>query len=154
MPRKRKKDYDPNPLQELLKELLEESNESYREASSAAGLHPTTVSNYMRGTRPMRDACIALADHFGINPNKMLEAAGYEPLYFFDKRDIDLSKVGPEGKQILEKLERITDQKTRQRLFKVIDTMLDGYLLDQQKASSKTEPKPKAASKPEPTESG
>ena len=72
--------------QELLFRLLEESGESYRAASMAAGLSSATISNHMRrAVRPMRNACIALADHFGINPNVMLEAAGYAPPRFFDR---------------------------------------------------------------------
>jgi len=124
--------YDASLFQELLRKLLEESGESYRKASRAAGLHHTAISKYMSGVRPGRDACIALADHFGINPNKLLEAAGYEPLHFFDRREIDLTKLSPEGKEILEKLEQVTDPKIRKRLFEVIDVMLDGYLLAEQ----------------------
>jgi len=98
----------------------------------------------------MRDACIALADHFGINPNKLLEAAGYEPLHFFDRREIDLTKVSPEGKEILEKLEQITDPKIRKRLFEVIDVMLDGYLLAEQEGVARIEVEPRLVPVTEP----
>lgn len=35
-------------------------------------------------TRPHRDACILLAQRFGVNPNEMLQAAGYDPIPLFD----------------------------------------------------------------------
>ena len=132
MAKKRIRNYDPKRFRRLVEPLLAERNESYRQASRAAGLDETAISRYFGGTQPMRDACIALADHFGINPNKLLEAAGYEPLHFFDRREIDLTRVSPEGKEILEKLELITDPKIRKRLFEVIDVILDGYLLAEQ----------------------
>ena len=87
MAKRKKLDRDNfSEYQELLIRLVEESGESYRAASMAAGLSSATISSHMRlGVRPMRSACIALADHFGINPNVMLEAAGYAPLRFFDR---------------------------------------------------------------------
>ena len=117
----------------VLGELLEESGESYREVAAKVGIAHSSFSKWVSGeVRPNRDTCIALADHFGINPNKVLKAAGYEPLRFFDRRKIDLSRVSPEGKEILEKMEQITDPKVRKRLFEVIDVMLDGYLFAEQ----------------------
>jgi transcriptional regulator with XRE-family HTH domain len=132
LPGKKNLDYDLKPFQELLGNLLEEADESYRQAGMASGLSGTTVSNYMRGTRPMRDACIALADHFGINPNKMLEAAGYEPLRIFERQRIDLSKVDPDTKRLLEKMEQITDPEIRKRVYEAIDVLLEGQLRIQQ----------------------
>ena len=147
MPRRRKTGYDPIPFQELLRQQLDESEESYRGASVAAGLNRSAISSYLKGARPMRDACIALSDHFGINPNRMLVAAGYEPLELFDRRAIDLSEVTPEGKRILEKLDQITDPKIRRQLFRVIDVMLDGYLLAEEGTLPQTET-PESAPQP------
>ncbi len=127
MPGKKILDYDPIPFQKLLQQLLEESGESYRKASTAAGLHPATVSNYMHGMRPGRDACIALADHFGIHPNVMLEAAGYKPLHFFDR--VDLGEVTPRTKRIADTLEQIADGKAREHLYEVIQVLLDAHLV-------------------------
>lgn len=140
--------HSPTPFQKLLQRLIEESGESYRHASQASGLHHTSVSRYLSGTTPSRDACIALADHFGVNPNEMLEAAGYAPLHFFEKEEIDLSKVSPETRLIFEKLERM-DPHLREELLKVITVMLDGYLqgaktgeLAEEESEELVEPKP------------
>jgi len=133
MPGIRKSNYNPEPFQKLLRQLLDQTGESYRDAGAAAGLSRTAVVHYMtKGSRPMRDVCIALADHFGINPNKMLVAAGYAPLEIFDRRDLELGKVSPEGKQLLEKFEQITDSKTRILVYKTLDTVLTAYLHAQQ----------------------
>ncbi len=112
----RKSDYDPIPFQELLRRLLDKFGESYRAASSAADLHPTTVSNYMRGMRPMRDACIALADHFDINPNELLKAAGYEPLHFFDRRLVDPNALPPDVERLVGEIMLLEDATARQEM--------------------------------------
>jgi transcriptional regulator with XRE-family HTH domain len=120
MPGKRKSDYDPIPFQKLLRQLLDETGESYRVASSAAGLSPTTISNYMRDMRPMRDACIALADHFGVNPNEFLKAAGYEPLHFFDRRLIDPNALPPDIERLFGEIMLLEDETVRQEM---VDTL-------------------------------
>jgi len=81
----RRTGYDPSEFIPYLKRLLAERNESYRQASLGAGLDRSAVWRFMeQGTRPHRDACILLAQHFGVNPNEMLQAAGYEPIPLFD----------------------------------------------------------------------
>jgi hypothetical protein len=133
MPRKPGHDkYHAERFQAVLGRLIDNAGESHRGASTAAGLDSSAISRYMGSTRPSRDACIALADHFGINPNVMLEAAGYKPLRFFDGEKIDLSQVRPEAKEILERLEGIADPKGRAHLYQVIGSMLEGYQLAKQ----------------------
>jgi len=120
---KKKFDYDPTAFQELLQRMLEKTGESYSAAARASGLHQTTISNYLRETspsRPMRDACIALADHFGINPNEMLEAAGYEPLHFFDRRMIDPNAMPPDIDQLTGEIMQIEDDIVREEM---VDTL-------------------------------
>ncbi len=112
----RKSDYDPVPVQELLRRLLDKSGESYRAASIAAGLQPPSISNYMGGVRPMRDACIALAYHFDINPNEFLKAAGYEPLHFFDRRLIDRNTLPPDVKRLVGEIMLLEDATVRQEM--------------------------------------
>jgi len=86
--------YDSTPLRQYLQRLLEETGESYRRASLKAGLHQGSVSNYMGGVRPSRDACLALADHFGVDPNDMLQVAGYEPMQIFGRMLPELDEMG------------------------------------------------------------
>ena len=141
MPKKKKLDYNPIPLQELLRRLLSESQESYRTASVAAGLSPNTVSNYMNGIRPSRDASIALADHFGINPNEMLMTAGYEPLSFFEPPLTEL-KVSPEVKELAAIAERIKDPDIRKHLIKMTRALYEAYV-EAQGRSTESERKAK-----------
>ncbi len=119
MPR-RKQDYDAERFRELLTPLLEESGESYRQASMSAGLDETAISRYLRGSQPMRDACIALADHFGVNPNKILEAAGYEPLRFFDRRIVDPAALPPDVNRLIDKVMAFEDDVIRERIVKML----------------------------------
>lgn len=70
--------YDPEPLVSLLERLRAERNESYREASLNAGLDSETMRRYcVRHQRPEMQALIILAEHYEVNPNELLAAAGY-----------------------------------------------------------------------------
>ena len=120
MPRRGKQNYDPDRFRGLVEPLLEQEGESYRQASMAAGLDETAISRYFRGSQPMRDACIALADYFHINPNEMLEAAGYEPLHFFDRRMIDPNAMPPDIDQLTGEIMRIENDAVREE---VVDTL-------------------------------
>lgn len=141
MPGKRDFDYDPEPFQNLLRQLLDEASESYRQAGIASGLSGTTISNYLRETspsRPMRDACIALADHFGINPNEMLEAAGYEPLHFFDRRMIDPNAMPPDIEQLTGEIMAVEDEEVRQEMVRALRGVLRVQMQMRDKAIRKT----------------
>lgn len=120
--------YDPGALQRLLNQLLEKTGESHRQASQAAGLHHTVVSKYMRGVRPGRDACIALADHFGVNPNEMLQAAGYEPLHFFDRALIEPEQMSEDVRALAAKMQEIKDPEIRRRLIEAMRVLAEAYL--------------------------
>jgi transcriptional regulator with XRE-family HTH domain len=125
MPGKRNPDYDPVRFQNLLRRLLDKSGESYREAGLASGLSEATISNYMRETnpaRPMRDICIALADHFGVNPNQLLEAAGYKRLDIFDLR---LRHTLPQNiDSFVDELLAIEDEEQRNEILDYLRQML------------------------------
>ncbi len=125
MPRQK---YDPRPVQELLRKLLERAGESYRQASLAAGLPDNAISKYMRGVRPRRDACIALADHFGVDPNELLQAAGYEPLRFFDPAKGAPEWQSPEAAEIAKMIDAIQDPVARKRVARAVKVLLRGYL--------------------------
>ncbi len=143
------KNYDADQFMSLLENLLQDTDESYRQASEESGLDSAAISRYLSGTRPSRGACISLADHFRINPNDMLQAAGYETLHFFERRKIEMGQVRPRTAQILEKLEQITDPEVRERLYEVIDVVLDSHLqierADPQKEPAQVAPEPSEA---------
>ena len=65
--------YDPAPMQKRIEELLKQHNESFREASLSSGLDHQAIRRIRAGYRPQIPVCILLADHFGINPNELLD---------------------------------------------------------------------------------
>jgi len=120
--------YNPEQFQSLLQELLRGTGESYRQASKAARLDVSAVSRYMRGTHPSRDACIALADHFAINPNEMLKAAGYKTMAIFDEQSLDPSQVRPKFQELEAKFLKITNLRARRALIEAMHHIVDSYL--------------------------
>jgi hypothetical protein len=112
------------PWAVLLEELCRARNESYRRASLAAGLDHGAVHRFVRGNcRPHRESCIALAHHFGLNPNEMLVAAGHEPLPWFDPSLVNASDYPFEVKQVAETLMRISSPRLRREICEALQTL-------------------------------
>jgi transcriptional regulator with XRE-family HTH domain len=100
-PTKGGKPYDRAALADYLEELRQARNESYREASLAAGLDHGALLRYTKKrSRPTRESCITLADHFGVNPNEILTRAGYDPLQIFDRSLVDPDALAPEVEEL------------------------------------------------------
>ena len=118
--------YQAEKFQSLLKQLLKRSGESYRQASKAARLDSSAISRYMRGTQPARDACVALADHFGVSPNDMLVAASYERMSFFDPADLE--GLSPEVRDFAQTIQEIEDLETRQQVIWALKDLLQACL--------------------------
>jgi hypothetical protein len=137
MAKKSVSNYDVKKFREFVEPFLERRNESYRQASMSAGLDETAISRYFRGTQPVRDACIALADHFGINPNEMLEAAGYEPLHFFDRRLIDPNALPPDIEQFMGEIMKIENKSVRQEMVKTLHQVLQVQMQMREEAIEK-----------------
>jgi hypothetical protein len=76
----------------------------------------------------MRDACIALADYFDVNPNEMLEAAGYEPLHFFDRTLIDPQEMSDDVKELAAEIEKVKNPQARRSLIKAMKVLTEAYL--------------------------
>jgi len=120
------------PWAVLLEELCQARNESYRRASLAAGLDHGAVHRFVRGNcRPHRESCIALAHHFGLNPNEMLVAAGHEPLPWFDPSLVDASDYPFEVKQVAETLMRISSPRLRREICEALQTLTAATLAGQ-----------------------
>ena len=112
-----RKGYDPDQFVPFLQGLLEENNETAREASLASGLDHGAAQRYLRYKgRPSQDSCIALANHFGINPNVMLSKAGYPPQPYFDLSLTDPNEFAPEVKEVALELMKIEDTQVRRRV--------------------------------------
>ena len=117
--------YDPRRFQELLAELLRQTGETAEAASLAAGLDRGAVARFVQGARPSRVACIQLAEHFGVNPNEMLRAAGYK-LIVLRRRPVDEARMDREIEGIMEKIRQIKDPLRRRWVIRHILAILDG----------------------------
>ena len=121
--------YDPEPLVRLLEQLRAERNESYREASLNAGLDQETMRRYcVRRQRPQMQALIILADHYGVNPNELLRAAGYRPLALFERAQVNPESIPSDVKELVDDLSRIADPVLRRRVIEAVRVLAGGYL--------------------------
>lgn len=109
--------YDRQAFARYLEALIETRNESMRQASLAAGLDHGALHRYItEHKRPTRESCIALADHFGLNPNELLTRAGYPALHFFDRSLVDPQALPPYVAELASYLSRIEPPARRRQL--------------------------------------
>lgn len=119
------------PWAKLLEELRQARNESYREASLKSGLDHGALRRYIcDGRRPQRQALIALADHFGVNPNELLPLAGYPPMKLFQRVAADPDSLPSDIGGLAEDLQRIPDRTQRRKLVEAVRVLIAGYLAD------------------------
>lgn len=111
----RAKQFHPDLLIARLKELLGSHNESLREASLRAGLDHQAVRRIMEGQRPAMHICILLADHFEINPNELLQLAGWPLLKMFGVRSVKGLNIPPEAFEVAMAVASITNPGMRKR---------------------------------------
>ena len=124
-------DYDPIRLAQVLDELRQGRNESHRETSLSAGLDHGALRRYVcDGRRPQRQALIALADHFGVNPNELLPLAGYPPMKLFERVAVDPDSLPSDIGGLVEDLQRIPDRAQRRKLVEAVRVLLAGYLAE------------------------
>lgn len=125
------REYDRAAFADYLRQMLEARNESMREASLIAGLNHGSLNRFIHGLqRPTRESCIAIADHFGVNPNEVLTRAGYDPLHFFDRSLIDPQALPAEVAELAEHLSRVQPISRRRQLCQTIRQLLDLTLGD------------------------
>jgi transcriptional regulator with XRE-family HTH domain len=118
-------------LAQVLDELRQGRNESYRETSLNAGLDHGALRRYVcDGRRPQRQALIALADHFGINPNELLPLAGYPPMKLFERVAVDPDSLPSDIGGLVEDLQRIPDRAERRKLAEAVRVLFAGYLAE------------------------
>jgi hypothetical protein len=121
--------YDPEPLKECLEALLAEHNKSHREASIRSDLDHQALRRYVvLGKRPMRQSLLALADHFGVNPNDLLVLAGYPPMKIFERVAVDPESLPSDVRPLLNDLQGIPDPVLRRRLVESIRVLIAGHL--------------------------
>lgn len=124
----RRRDYDPEPFAQRMRELMQARNESMREASLRSGLDHQAVRRWVvAGKRPGVSACILLADHFGINPNELLELAGWPRLQMFDIKTESAEGLPPDVVTVALTLAKIPNPGTRREVSRAILTLLEKY---------------------------
>lgn len=115
--------YNPKPLAEILKRLLRERGESYRGASMRAGLDYSALFRFVeQGRRPSKDSLITLGEYFKVNPNDLLELAGYPRIRLFD--DVE-ERIPPELTGIVQRVLAVDDAARRARLIRILEETLD-----------------------------
>ncbi len=118
--------YDRAAFAGYLERLLDERNESMREASLEAGLDHSALSRFItQRQRPTRESCIALADHFRVNPNEILTRAGYDAMHFFDRTLVDPEALPVEVAVLARYLSRIQPLARRRRLCQAIREVIE-----------------------------
>jgi transcriptional regulator with XRE-family HTH domain len=125
-PTKGGKPYDRAALADYLDRLRQEHNESFREAALRSGLDHGAFLRYVKKqNRPTRESCIALADHFGVNPNEILTRAGYDPLHFFDRSLADPKALAPEVEQVAIYLNRLFPLARRREVCQAVRALVE-----------------------------
>lgn len=118
------KTYDAAAFSEYLQKLIARSGKSMRQISLAAGLSHGAVGGFIRYTRhPHRDSCLLLAEVLGVDPNEMLQMAGYEPLPIVERSLIDPAEFPSDVKAFAEKFKNIPPERRRE-IFDALEVLL------------------------------
>ena len=125
-PTKSGKPYDHAALAKYLDGLRQDHNESFRRAALRSGLDLGALLRYIKKRqRPTRESCIAMADHFGVNPNEILTRAGYDPLHFFDRSLVDPQALAPEVEVVAIYLNRLSPLARRREVCQAMRALVD-----------------------------
>jgi len=119
--------YNPQPLIDRIDELLKQNKDSFREAALDAGLDHQAVRRIRAGNRPQMHVCILLADHFGVNPNELLQLAGWPTLKIFDIETESAENLPPEVVAVAKELARLPNPGTRKAVSEAILTLVRKY---------------------------
>jgi transcriptional regulator with XRE-family HTH domain len=122
-----RKKYDPSPVVERLEALLAANNESDREASMRAGLDHAAIRRIKSGQRPAVHTCVYLANHFGVNPNEILQLAQWPELDIFSIETRSAENLPPEVVEVALRLNQFDNPGTRKKVADAILTLLDQY---------------------------
>jgi transcriptional regulator with XRE-family HTH domain len=123
-------DFDPEPLISRIKELLKKHNESYREASLRSGLDHQAIRRILSGQKPQMHVCILLADHFGVNPNEILQLAGWPTLKAFNVSVVDTANLPPEATEVALAVAKISEPGIRREVTDAILILMKKYFTE------------------------
>jgi transcriptional regulator with XRE-family HTH domain len=121
------KPYNYEKLKKRIRELLTKNNESMREASLRSGLDHQAVRRIVAGQRPNITSCVLIARHFDINPNEILELAGWPAMEAFSLSNPDIQNLPPEAVDVALDIARIKNPGTRKQVAEAIRTLLAKY---------------------------
>lgn len=85
------------------------------------------VRRIRAGNRPQMHVCILLADHFGVNPNEMLQLARWPTLKAFDIHIESAENLPPEAVEVAKEIARIPNPGTRKTVADAILTLVKKY---------------------------
>jgi hypothetical protein len=123
--RSRQKKLDIRPFTERLKALLEAKNETMRKAALNAGLDHQAMRRVVDGGRPNMTSCILLGNYFEVNPNELLQLAGWPTLHTFDVQGISAENLLPEAVEVAVRLSRVASPGKRRKLARAFEAILD-----------------------------
>jgi hypothetical protein len=75
--------------------------------------------------RPAEYRSLAVADHFGVNPNEILTRAGYDPLHFFDRSLVDPAALAPEVAELAMYLNHLSPLARRREVCQAVRALVD-----------------------------
>jgi len=81
----------------------------------------------VRAKRPNMTYCILLADYFGINPNELLQLAGWPSLKLLDIKRASIDNLPPEAVDVALDIARIPDPRTRKQVAEAVRVLLKKY---------------------------
>lgn len=122
--------FDSEPLISRIKDLLKKHNESYREASLRSGLDHQAIRRILSGQKPQMHICILLADHFGVNPNEILQLAGWPTLKAFDVSVVDSANLPPEATEVALAVAKISEPGVRREVTDAILILMKKYFTE------------------------
>ena len=125
-----KEPYDAEAFVNRIKSLLEQRNETGREAALKASLDHQTIYRVFTGQRPSMVTCILLANHFEVNPNEFLELASWPTLKVFEIETKSAEHLPPEAVDVALDIAKIPDSGTRKQVAEAIRILLRQYILD------------------------
>ncbi len=119
--------FNSTAFNQRLDELLRQHKDSFREASLKSGLDHQAIRRIRAGYRPQMHVCILLADHFEINPNELLQLAGWPTLKAFDIHTESAENLPPEAVSVAKEIARIPNPGTRKTVADAILTLVKKY---------------------------
>ena len=120
--------FDSVTFNRRLDELLKQHKDSFREASLKSGLDHQAIRRIRAGYRPQMHTCILLADHFGINPNEILQLAGWPTLKAFDIHTESAENLPPEAVSVAKEIARIPNPGMRKEVAQAILTLVHKFI--------------------------